>query len=144
MARVAQAMRMTWHRNQIAAPAQPADLRRTPRTKLSHSLPISSLDQVGAQATELLVGDRSRLLEPVELLDLVGDAEADRLAQLLAGLLRLLAAALRHAFRLADHVREDRNIGKHDQRYHPDRLAPAVYVMTAEQVADDDDEQPEP
>jgi hypothetical protein len=72
------------------------------------------------------------------------NAETNHLAQLFARLLRLLSASFRHASRLGDHVCEDRKIGKHDEGYHPDRLAPAGYVVTPKQVAYDDDEQPEP
>jgi hypothetical protein len=58
--------------------------------------------------------------------------------------LRLLAVSLRHPPRLSDHVREYCKIGQHDQGYHPDRLAPAGYVVTPEQVAYHGDEEPEP
>src|SRR5215468_4777871 len=101
-------------------------------------------NQLVAQSSELLIGDRPRFFETIKLLDFVGSAEADRTPQLFTCLLRLLAASLRHAPRLSDHVREYRKIGEHDQRYHPDRLAPAGYVVTPEQVAYDDDEEPEP
>jgi len=105
---------------------------------------LTLLNQLGAQARELLISDRSRFLEPIELLDLVGNAVANHLAEFLARLLRLLAASLRHAPRLSDHVREDGKVGEHDQRYYPDCLAPTGNVMTPEQVAYDNDEQPEP
>src|SRR3979411_142480 len=100
--------------------------------------------QFGAKACELLIGDRSRFLEPIKLLDLVGSAETDDTPQFFARLLRLLAASFRHAPCLSDHVREYAKVGEHDQGYHPDRLDPAGYVVTTEQVAKDRDQQPEP
>src|SRR5262245_1319624 len=64
------------------------------------------------------------------------------MSQLFACLLRLLDASLCHTLRLGDHVCKHREIGKDNQSYHPDRLAPARYVVTPKQVAYDDDEQP--
>src|SRR5262249_51127991 len=101
-------------------------------------------NQLGAQSSELLIGERSRFLETIKLLDLVGDAEADRMPQLFTCLLRLLNVSLRHPARLSDHVREYCNIGEHDQGYDPNRLATSGYVVTPEQVAYHDDEEPEP
>jgi hypothetical protein len=100
--------------------------------------------QFGAKACELLIGDRSRFLEPIKLLDLVGSAETDDTPQFFARLLRLLAASFRHAPCLSDHVCEYAKVGEHDQGYHPDRLDPAGYVVTTEQVVKDRDQQPEP
>src|SRR5262245_22323089 len=90
-------------------------------------------NQLGAQSSELLIGDRPRFLEPIKLLDFIGNAEADHAPQLFTRVLRLLAASLRHPPRLRDHVREYCDIGEHDQGYHPQRLSPAGYVVTAEQ-----------
>jgi hypothetical protein len=44
----------------------------------------------GSQACELLVADRPRFLESVELVDFNGNTEANHLAQLFTCLLRLL------------------------------------------------------
>jgi hypothetical protein len=97
------------------------------------------MNQLGMKARELLIGDGS-FLQPVELLDLVGSAEADHASQLFARLLRLLTASFGHASRLGDHVYEYPEIGEHDKADHPDRLDPAGYVMTPQQVAN----QPKP
>ena len=101
-------------------------------------------NQLGAEPRKLLIGDRCRLLEPIKLFDFVGNAEADRTAQLFPRLLRLLTVSLRHAPRLGDQVSEYAQVGKHNQTYHPYRLDPTGYVTTPEQVAKDCDEQPKP
>src|SRR6516162_5576030 len=101
-------------------------------------------NQLGAQPSELLIGDRARFFEAIKLLDFVGNTEADHTPQLLTRLLRMLAISLRHPPRLSDHVRKYCKIGEHDQGYHPHRLAPAGYVVTPEQVAYHDNEEPEP
>jgi signal transduction histidine kinase len=95
----------------------------------------------GHHAGEVVATVRS-CLEPIELLDFVGNAVADHMSQLFACLLRLLDASLRHTLRLGDHVRKYREIGKDNQSYDPDRLTPAGYVVTPKQVAYNDDEQP--
>src|SRR5262249_11527459 len=101
-------------------------------------------NQLGAQARELLIGDRSLFIHTIKLTHLVPPAVTDHSSKLVPRLLRLLAASFGHASRLGDHVREYRKIGEHNQGYHPDRLAPTGYVVTPEKVAYDDDEQPEP
>ena len=53
-----------------------ASLREIASWKLRRD-PISGSNQLGAQARELLVADRSRFLELIELPNLVGDAEAN-------------------------------------------------------------------
>jgi hypothetical protein len=58
---------------------------------------LNLLNQLGAQASKLLIRDRSGFLEPIEFFDLVGNAVADHLPQFLTCLLRLLGASLRHA-----------------------------------------------
>jgi len=58
--------------------------------------------------------------------------------------LSLLGVPFGHAPCLSDQVSEYAKVGEHDQGYHPDRLDPAGYIMTTEQVAKDRDQQPEP
>lgn len=50
----------------------------------------------GAQPGVFLIGNGARVLEPFELLDLVGGAEANDVAKLVARLLRALTVALGH------------------------------------------------
>jgi hypothetical protein len=59
-------------------------------------------DQSSAQPLILLVGDPSFASHAVELVELVGDAEADDLPELLTLPRCLLRAPLRHAFVLGD------------------------------------------
>src|SRR4051794_37470053 len=150
MASVAQAISTTRHTNQIAAIDHARNLYGKLRYELSRR-PIrraASSSQLRNQfcpkAREFLVGNSARLLEPVKLLDLVGNAEADHAPEVFARLLRLLACSFRHASRLGDHVREDANIGEHDQTNHPKRLDPTGCVMAPQQVANDYNEQPKP
>src|SRR5215469_15194118 len=66
------------------------------------------------------------------------------MAHIFARLLDPLALALGHPAMLRDQIDEDAQIGEYDQRDHPNRLRPAGYVVTTEQVAEDRDQQPEP
>ena len=50
----------------------------------------------GAQPGVFLIGNGARILQPFELFDLVGGAEADDVAKLVAGLLRALNVPLGH------------------------------------------------
>src|SRR6516162_6051004 len=113
-------------------------------TYLTMTLYRELSDQLCAQSSELLVGDRPRFFEPIKLFNLVGSAETHHTPQFLACLRSLLAASFGHASRLSDQVCEYAEIGEHDQGYHPDCLDPAGNVMTPEQVAYDDNEEPEP
>src|SRR5262249_30275935 len=131
-------MRRDWQRRGAGDETQKMAARK--RHRLSHRL----RNQLGAESSELLIGDRPRLFETIKLLNFVGNAEADQTPHLLTRLLRLQAASLRHPPRLSDHVREYCEIGEHDQGYHPQRLAPPGYVVTPEQVSDHDDEEVEP
>src|SRR5262249_41584961 len=72
------------------------------------------LNEFGAKTRELLSGDGACLLEPIELLNLVGSAETHHTPQLLACLRSLLAASFGHASRLSYQVCEYAEIGEHD------------------------------
>src|SRR5215467_10930119 len=93
---------------------------------------------------EFVLVDRSRLLEAIELLNLISDAVSNDTPKLIACLLRIQSISLGHASRLEDHVGEHAKVRNQDQHDHPKRFAPAGNVMTPEQVAEDGDEQPEP
>src|SRR5882757_1095668 len=63
---------------------------------------------------------------------------------MLARQLGLLLVALGHAAALREDVGKDADVGQHDEQDHPKHLAEAGYIMAAEQVARNGDEQPEP
>src|SRR5205807_180270 len=98
----------------------------------------------GAQPRVFIIRDGTRTLQAFELLEFIGHAEAYHVAQILARLLGPLALPLRHSAVLRDQINEYPQIGEHDQYYHPDRLADAGYVSSAEQIAENRDQQPEP
>src|SRR5262249_7975141 len=102
------------------------------------------LNQLGAKSHELLIRDRPRFPKAIELLDFVGDTEADHTAQLIACMLCLLAAPFSHAPSLSDHVCEYTKVGKRKQRDYPDRLGPPGDIVASKEIAKDRDEQPEP
>jgi hypothetical protein len=79
------------------------------------------------------------MLQPLQLLDLIDNAEADEVAHIFAGLLDPLSLPLGHPAMLRDEVDEDAQIEEYDQHDHSDRLGPAGYVVTAEQVGEDGD-----
>jgi hypothetical protein len=66
------------------------------------------------------------------------------LPKLVASLLSPWLLPFCHPAVLCDQVNEYTQIGEHDQSDHPNRLAPAGYVVSAKQVAEDCDQQPEP
>jgi hypothetical protein len=55
-----------------------------------------------------------------------------------------LDGVLLHLVAPGDEVHEHPEVGHHDHEDRPQRLAPAGQVGTAEDVAEDDDEQPDP
>src|SRR5215831_12052182 len=93
---------------------------------------------------EFVLGDRTRSLESIKFLDLISGTESDDTPQLFARLLGILGVSLRHASSLRDHVNKHADIREQDQADHPERFAPAGDVMTAEQIAENYNEQPEP
>src|SRR6516164_6922869 len=109
-------------------------------TSLVRGFPRTSLHDSGAEALIFVVGNRVRILQPLELFDLVGGAETNHLAQLVASLLGPLILPLRHPAVLRDQVDEHPQIGEYDQRNHPNRLPPARHVTPAEQVAEHGDQ----
>src|SRR5580704_8021991 len=98
----------------------------------------------GAEPLVFFTGDGAGILQPFEFLEFIGHAEANHVAQLVASLLDPLVLPLGHAAVLRYQVDEDSQIGEQDQHDDPNRLGPARYVVTAEQVAEDRDQQPEP
>src|SRR5262245_11260291 len=106
--------------------------------------PLSALDQLGPKTPKLVVCYRSRLLQLIQLGDFVRHAEAYRTAQFVARLLSLLRIPLRHSPSLRDQIGEDTQIRKNHQTDHPQRLAPTGDVVASNQIAEDDNEQPEP
>src|SRR5271155_4671843 len=66
------------------------------------------------------------------------------MAQLFPGLTGLLLVSLRHASSLGEKIGEDAEVGKQDERDHPEHLGEPGHVMSAEQVTCRNDEQPEP
>jgi hypothetical protein len=102
------------------------------------------LNEFGAKTVELFLRYRPRFVETIELVDFVGDTEADYTPQLVTRLLRLLATPLSHASGLSNQIREYAKIGKYDQHDYPDRLDPAGDVMTPKQIAKYRYEQPKP
>jgi hypothetical protein len=66
------------------------------------------------------------------------------LTKLIASLLCSLVLPLRHPAVLRDQIDKYPQIGEQDQDYHPNHLAYAGYIPSAEQVAEDRDQQPEP
>src|SRR5271163_4335292 len=102
------------------------------------------LDQLGSQTTVFVGRNRSCRLQLIELHDLVRCAEPDDMAQLFPGLIGLGLVSLGHAPSLREEIGEDADVGKQDERDHPEHLGEAGHVMPAEQVARYDDQQPEP
>src|SRR5262249_13375314 len=66
------------------------------------------------------------------------------MAHIFARLLDPLALRLGHPTMLRNQVDKDPQIREYDQHDHPDRLGPAGYVVAAEQVAENRDQQPKP
>ena len=64
-------------------------------------------DELGAELLVLVIGDGAGVAELAELGELVGDAEADGLAQRLAGMLGLLDVAVSHPPPLGKEIGED-------------------------------------
>src|SRR5688572_3546068 len=105
---------------------------------------VRLLNQFGAKTCEFCLADRAGFLESFQLLDLIGDAESHDSPQFIACLLSLLAAPLRHAPSLGDHVHEQAEIRENKETYDPERFAPTGNILAPEQVTKDDNEQPEP
>src|SRR5215469_13495382 len=92
------------------------------------------LNDPGPQTPIFLLRDLPRRLQLFELLDLIGDAVTDELAELVAGLLGPLLVPLGHAVTLREEIDEDADIGQQDEQDDPEDLAETRHVMAAEQV----------
>lgn len=76
---------------------QPSEQRKPERSlKQRCWFGFRLLRHPGAQPSVFLIGNGARILQPFELFDLVGGAETDDLAKLVAGLLRALTVPLGH------------------------------------------------
>src|SRR5262249_10113852 len=75
---------------------------------------VGLCNQPGAEPREFFVADRAGLFEPPELLDLIGDTEANNLPELLTCLLSLLPRALCHPCSLGDHVHEHAKVWENE------------------------------
>ena len=94
-----------------------------------------------------LVLPENRGLVPGVLVSAFATRARDRLhvaVELLLGLLLLLHRSLRHAATTRDEVHEHAEERQHDDEEGPGRLPPAGDVVTAEEVAQDGDQDPEP
>src|SRR6516165_7548496 len=107
-------------------------------------MPSRLLYGSGAEPRVLFVCNCAGILQPFEFLDLIGHAVADHLTKIVARLLSPLALPLSHPAVLRDQINKNPEIREDDQCDHPNRLGPAGYVVTAEQVAEYRDQQPEP
>src|SRR6516165_2353801 len=105
---------------------------------------VRLLHSSGAEPLIFLIGNRVRILQALEFLELIGHTEADHVAKLIARLLGPLVLPFRHPAVLRDQVDEHSQIGEYDQHDHPNHLGPTRHVPSAEQVAKDCDQQPEP
>ena len=92
----------------------PSGLAQIGQSRNETHFRIMALDQPRAQPRIFLNGERSRLLELVELLDLIGNTEPDNTSKFVAGLLTLLDRAVRHASSLEDEVGEHADVGSHN------------------------------
>jgi hypothetical protein len=105
---------------------------------------VGLLRKLCAQPCKLGVADGSRLLQPIEFFDLVGNTETNNAPEIIARLLDLLHVALSHASSLKDQIRKYAKVGKHDPGYYPERLDPAGNIVSPEQIGGNGDQQPEP